>query len=96
MTPTANTPVDYTYREAAEEAVNQRQSGRIFYFDNNGKLESADGSVVKLEQNAEGWYLELNNGLQLKLHRIITLFGKPGPAYDEYDAFSIQCGECRE
>ncbi len=94
MNKTGYSPVDYMYREAVEEAISRKQYGRIFYFDENELLESADGIVIKMEENTSGWYLQLDNGLHIKLHRIITLFGRPGPAYDEYDAYSIRCGEC--
>ncbi len=87
-------PVDYTYREAVEEAILRQQNGRIFYFDDNQRLESADGRIVKLEETGQGWMLTLHTGVQIKLHRLITLFGKPGPAYDEYDNYSIRCAEC--
>jgi uncharacterized protein (UPF0248 family) len=91
------TPVLFEYREAVEEAVNEQRSGRIFYFDDNQRLESADGVVGSLAENPQsGWFVVLHSGLEIPLHRIITLFGRPGPAYDEYDAYSIRCGECRD
>lgn len=96
MTGSDFTPVDFVYREAVEEAILRKQHGRIFYFDDAERLESADGIIVKMEEESIGWLIELNTNQRIKLHRIITLFGKPGPAYDEYDAYSIRCGECLE
>ncbi len=96
MTETGYTPVDFVYREAVEAAIAQQQYGRIFYFDDHDRLESADGIVVKLQEEQTGWWIELNTTARIKLHRVITLFGKPGPAYDEYDLYSIRCGECAE
>lgn len=94
MTEADYTPVDFVYREAIADAIAQRIQGRIFYFDDENRLESADGMIEKLEENKSGWWIELNTRHRIRLHRIITLFGKPGPAYDEYDAYSIRCGEC--
>lgn len=96
MMGTDYTPVDFVYREATTEAITRKQHGRIFYFDDNDQLESADGTIVKMQEDPYGWWIELNNRQRIKLHRVITLFGKPGPAYDEYDTYSIRCGECME
>lgn len=96
MTGTGFTPVDFIYREAIEAAIARNQRGRIFYFDDNDRLESADGMIVKITEEKDGWWIELDTSQRIKLHRIITLFGKPGPAYDEYDLYSIRCGECAE
>lgn len=36
----------------------------------------------------------LDNNEHIRIDRIITLFGKPGAAYDEYDAFANACLNC--
>jgi hypothetical protein len=94
---TGYTPVLYEYREAVKEAIRSEKSGRIFYFDPDQQLECADGRIVRLsEAGRTGWSVLLDSGTEIPLHRIITLYGRPGPAYDEYDAYSILCGECRD
>ncbi len=39
-------------------------------------------------------FITLDSGAQIRIDRIITLFGKPGAAFDEYDAFANQCLSC--
>jgi hypothetical protein len=39
-------------------------------------------------------YLNVSPEKQIRIDRIITLFGKPGAAYDEYDSFANQCLAC--
>ena len=38
------------------------------------------------------WFQESH--AMIRIDRIITLFGKPGAAYDEYDAFANACMDC--
>jgi hypothetical protein len=42
----------------------------------------------------EGMFILLDSGTRIRIDRIITLFGKPGAAYDKYDAFANACMDC--
>ncbi|MBX2901653.1 MAG: hypothetical protein KF775_18535 [Cyclobacteriaceae bacterium] len=93
---TSFTPVSYDYREIIEEAIDQRKSGRIFFFNNDVQLDSADGQIISLtEHKNSGWFIHLEPEHQIRIDRIITIFGKPGPAYDEYDAYANACLDCK-
>ena len=90
------TPVEYIYRELVQDAIAQRKQGKIFYFGAEGQVEEAAGMAQELQDRAgEGLFIVLNSGEALRLDRIITLFGKPGAAYDEYNAFANACLDCR-
>lgn len=67
----------------------------VFYFGKDNNLEDAKGrieSIITNKENAE--YLLLDTGSLIRLDRIIVINGIPGPAYDEYDAYSLACLDC--
>jgi len=88
-------PVDYVYREVIEEAIARGSQGKIFYFDDQQVVDSCEGRVVAMKEvEREGVFVELDHGKRIRVDRIITLFGKPGAAFDEYDSFANQCLSC--
>jgi len=89
------TPVQYIFREVIEEEIAKQSEGKIFYFDENDVFESTAGKIVKVEEiSHEGIFLFLEPDKRIRIDRIITLFGKPGAAFDEYDAYANQCLSC--
>lgn len=89
-------PVQYVYREIIEEEIKKATTGKIFYFLDDNSLESAEGRIIKMEEIAgEGVFITLAPHAHIRIDRIITLFGKPAAAYDEYDAYANACLDCR-
>lgn len=88
-------PVAYEYRELVQQLIEEKRSGKIFFFNAEGKLDDAEGTVSELSDEKEGMFINLDAGQKLRLDRVITIFGKPGPAYDEYDAYGNVCLDCR-
>ncbi len=92
---TSYLPVAWGYREVIEEAMEKKTTGKIFYFCHEGSVCEATGSVISMEEIAKkGLYVLLDGGLDIRVDRIITLFGKPGAAYDEYSAYANACMDC--
>lgn len=92
---TSFTPVQYVFREMIAEEIEKGTNGRIFYFGTEELISCLDGVVTTLKEiNGRGLFIELTEGQEIRIDRIITLFGKPGPAYDEYDAYSNVCLSC--
>lgn len=88
-------PVEYVYREIAEAEIARAKHGKVFYFDARGAVESEEGKIKGLEESAgEGLFLRMENDRLIRMDRVITLFGKPGAAYDEYDAYANACLSC--
>lgn len=88
-------PVAWEYREVIEEQMDKKNSGKVFYFDEDNKLEESGGRIVEInEEKSEGVFILMDNGLRIRIDRIITLFGKVGAAYNEYDAYSNACMDC--
>ncbi len=85
-------PVQWVYREVIEEEIEKGTEGKIFYF-REQQVSEAYGKVLKMvELKGEGIFIHLDNGVTIRIDRIITLFGKPGAAYDEYNADA--CMDC--
>lgn len=88
------TPVPYDFREIIEEEIAKGKEGKVFYF-NNEQVDSFEGKLVKLEEVPQkGFFITMEPEIQIRIDRIITLFGKPGAAYDEYDAYGNKCLSC--
>jgi hypothetical protein len=88
-------PVQYVYREIIEEEIAKHSRGKIFYFNEDQAVDSCEGQLVTLmEIEGKGLFIKLSPEVQIRIDRIITLFGKPGAAYDEYDDFANQCLSC--
>lgn len=92
---TSYTPVSYDVREVIEDQIGKRTHGKIFFWGEGQTVDEQIGRVEKLEEiPGQGMFITLDTGAQIRIDRIITLFGKPGAAYDEYDAFANQCLAC--
>jgi hypothetical protein len=92
---TSYVPVAYDYREVIEEEISKRSSGKIFFFNADNMVDSLEGMVIKMEEvNGKGIFITLDTGSIVRIDRIITLYGKPGAAFDEYDAYANRCLSC--
>lgn len=88
-------PVQYVFREMIEEEILKRSTGRIFYFDGAGNIASLDGRIAALKEiDGNGLFIVMDPEGSIRIDRIITVFGKPGAAYDEYDAYANACMDC--
>jgi hypothetical protein len=73
----------------------EKEFARMFYFANGSLVEEAKGKISKLVKNAlNEEYLIFDSGNEVRIDRIITVNGKPGPAYDEYDSYALACLDC--
>jgi DNA-binding transcriptional regulator YhcF (GntR family) len=87
------TPVDYVYKELLDEAIVNKRSGKIFFFNDNNQLDSAEGIVESVSEN--GQFVNLVPSISIRMDRIITLFGQPFAAYDEYESYGNVCLDCK-
>lgn len=88
-------PVPYVCLETIEEEITKGTKGKIFYFDGENNLESFEGEIKSLQEiKNEGMFVMTNPAYQIRIDRIITIFGKPGAAFEEYDNYANQCLSC--
>lgn len=92
---TSYTPVPYVYREMIDEEIAKQTCGKIFYFNDDSVVDSLEGTVTHVKDIPKtGSFMVIDPAGEVRIDRIITLFGKPGPAYGEYDAFANACMDC--
>lgn len=92
---TSYLPVQYYYIESIQEAISKEKSGKVFFFNGDNAVDSVEGRVIDLKEiSGKGFFIFMDPGADVRIDRIITLFGKPGAAYDEYDSFANQCLSC--
>ncbi len=88
-------PVQFVYREIIEEEITKNTKGKIFYFGDDQVVDSYEGQITELKEiEGKGLFIVMNPEFQIRIDRIITVFGKPAAAYDEYDSYANQCLSC--
>ncbi|HEX2395269.1 MAG TPA: hypothetical protein VHI78_07985 [Bacteroidales bacterium] len=91
---TSYTPVAPVYFDVIE-SEKEKDYSKIFYFSAGSDLDEASGKITGIEKNeANEEYLCFDSGDMARLDRIVTINGKPGPAYDEYDRYALACLDC--
>jgi hypothetical protein len=92
---TSYSPVEYVYKEVITEHIGKKTSGKVFYFTGDNLVDSAEGKIVHFgEVPGKGEFITLDPEACIRIDRIITLFGKPGAAFGEYDAYANACMDC--
>jgi hypothetical protein len=88
-------PVDPWFYDVIKSLKRKNIAIKIHYFGAENELHDANGAIKGLiinEKHEE--FLALNSGDNVRLDRIITINGTPGPAYDEYDSYALACLDC--
>lgn len=87
-------PIHPEYYDMFSEEV-EKEISKVFYFGTGNDIEEAKGKITGLVKPDEfEEYLAFDSGDKVRIDRIITVNGKPGPAYDEYDAYALACLNC--
>lgn len=88
-------PVAWEYRELVEEQILKRTVGKVFYFGHENTIEEVQGEIREItDEKALGVFIVMDSRLRIRIDRIITFFGKIGPAYEEYNAYADACMDC--
>jgi hypothetical protein len=86
-------PVDPDFLDVLEKERQNSRRLKVFYFVGLETIDSVTGTIERIHESGEGSFCSID-GKYVYLDRIITLNGRPGPAYDAYDAFSNACLRC--
>ncbi|MDD4109604.1 MAG: hypothetical protein PHH93_12880 [Prolixibacteraceae bacterium] len=88
-------PVDPDFYDKIKELKKKNILIQVHFFGFENELKRVKG-VIKgiIINNKREEFLEFDSGDNVRLDRIITLDGKPGPAFDEYDGYALACLEC--
>ncbi|ASB49610.1 hypothetical protein [Alkalitalea saponilacus] len=87
-------PIDPDFFKILADAL-EKDHIRIHFFNESNEVDFVEGSPNRLWTPDDfSWFFELLGSKSLRIDRIITLNGRPGPAYDEYDRFALECLTC--
>lgn len=90
----AFTPVLPLYYDIFLQEQHKPES-KVYFFGQGSDLEEAKGKITGIEKTAQhAEFLCFDTGDRARIDRIVTINGKPGPAYDEYDRYSLACLDC--
>lgn len=86
-------PVDPDFYEVTE--IFLKKNVKVFYFGKNDELEEAKGILTGVKKIQFAEFIDVENNELVRLDKIITINGKPGPAFDKYDAYANACLSCQ-
>jgi hypothetical protein len=73
----------------------KKEFSKVIYFGKGIDLEEAKGKITGLPKNElHEEYLCFDSGAEVRIDRIISINGIPGPAFDEYDRYALACLDC--
>ncbi len=93
----AFTPIDPDFFLFFKQEM-KKESVKVIYFDelHYPDLRESNGKVTQIvDKQGLGQFMRFENGDDVRLDRIIVYNGKPGPAYDEYDAYALAPLTCK-
>ena len=89
-------PVDHDFHDVIVDAQKAGKNAKIHYFDVVGKVADESGMIKDTMNNELGEFVILENEVTIRLDKVITLYGRPGPAYDLYDSYANACLACED
>lgn len=90
-------PIDPYYFDIFENEMKKEHS-RVLYFslEHYPELDECNGKITKIDKNdGNEFFMYFESGKSVRVDRIVVLNGKPGPAYDEYDAYALAPLTCK-
>lgn len=88
-------PVDPDFKEIIAERAASIPSGKVHFFTPENKIGLAEGIIGEIYQTPDGQFLKVGVE-QVRLDKIITFLGRPGPVYDDYDRYANVCLTCED
>ena len=89
------TPVNPGYFDIMEKEIAKNKLSKVFFFEAQNVLEEEKAGLEEIiSVNNFEKFLLMENGKRIRIDRIITINGIPGPAYDEYDRYALACLDC--
>ncbi|HEY9560953.1 MAG TPA: hypothetical protein VIR29_09225 [Anseongella sp.] len=82
--------------ESAASTAGNRTAAGISATSASVGIGQSEGCIRELKREASGEYLFTDSRDKIRLDTIITLFGKPGPAFNDYESYGNACMACRD
>ena len=88
-------PIDPDFFDMFEKEI-KKESMRVVYFGEGTHLEEVKGKAETIvNKNGNEYFIKYVSGEEVRVDRIIVYNGKPGPAFEEYDAYALECLSCK-
>jgi hypothetical protein len=89
------TPIDPDFYEIIQELADRNVKFTVFFFLPDMEIGEANGDYHRVEKKEDGEFMLVGDEKPVRIDRIITISGKPGPAYYEYNAYADACLSCQ-
>jgi hypothetical protein len=89
------TPIDPDFYEVFVNLAEKHSLLKVFFFLPDQTLGEAKGEYNRIEESDGGEFMIIKDAEPVRIDRIITVNGKPGPAFDEYNAYADACLSCQ-
>ena len=88
-------PVDPDFFDRVEEISKMNKEVAINFFNSEDKVDGTKDIVLGVfSEDGFSQFLKFKKHQPVRLDRVITLKGLPGPAFDEYDRYALECLTC--
>ncbi len=88
-------PIDPDFLDLFEKEMH-KDSSRVVYFGKGTTLEEVNGKIEAIvKKDGNEYFMKFETAEEVRVDRIVVYNGKPGPAYDEYDAYALECLTCK-
>ncbi|PWD99141.1 hypothetical protein [Marinilabilia rubra] len=89
------TPIDPDFYDIIKTQTKKSRHLKVFFFYPNNEIGQGEVEYSGTLKEKEGEFIDLFGDEKIRLDRIITINGNPGPAFDEYDAYANACLSCQ-
>lgn len=94
MTP-SYLPIDPDFFDLFEKEK-ENDSTKVVYFGEGTNLEEVNSKINEVvKKSGNVYFMTFEDEQEVRVDRIIVYNGKPGPAFDEYDAYANECLSCK-
>ncbi|HCX21631.1 MAG: hypothetical protein CMB80_34525 [Flammeovirgaceae bacterium] len=88
-------PVDLDFTDRVEKKCLERTFGKIHFYNFSEEIDQIEGVITKVTDE-KGIFLVIDHQQRIRLDKIITLHGTPGPAYAIYERHANVCLTCED
>jgi restriction endonuclease S subunit len=85
-------PVDPDFYDIVDALIGK--NGTVNFFESGSEINDVKGDIVGTVKKKSADFLKVSGEQYVRLDKVITILGKPGPAYDRYNHYSNVCFSC--
>jgi len=89
-------PVSCDFHDELLALASRKEKVKVFIFNKKGTLDSISGLIIDVFTKNREEFLQIDTFTPIRLDKIITYNGKPGPSYEIYQSMGDFCHDCKE